>query len=177
MTSHSPMLPPTQDSIPRNRKHTTTRSTRRTLCCRRRKAKSSRFQKDRIGLCAAFPSYIAFPIRDFWWPCFLHLYRRHSSRPSTQRFQPRRSNFFGFDSLHAGLLFIALDVPYLLLGPVAGWAVDKYGTKPAAVLGFGYLGPRPHSTSPTPARWEDPDHTLLGSPLALWRRHGGHRLS
>ena len=48
---------------------------------------------------------------------------------------------FGFDSLHAGLLFIALDVPYLLLGPVAGWAVDKYGTKPAAVLGFGYLVP------------------------------------
>ena len=48
---------------------------------------------------------------------------------------------FGFSSLDAGLLFIALDVPYLLLGPLAGWAVDKYGTKPAAVLGFGYLVP------------------------------------
>lgn len=48
---------------------------------------------------------------------------------------------FDFDSLKAGLLFIALDIPYLLLGPVAGWAVDKYGTKPAAVLGFGYLAP------------------------------------
>lgn len=48
---------------------------------------------------------------------------------------------FGFDSLEAGLLFIALDIPYLLLGPVAGWAVDKYGTKPAAVIGFGYLVP------------------------------------
>jgi hypothetical protein len=48
---------------------------------------------------------------------------------------------FDFDSLQAGLLFIALDIPYLLLGPVAGWAVDKYGTKPAAVLGFGFLVP------------------------------------
>ncbi|EXJ90554.1 hypothetical protein A1O1_03657 [Capronia coronata CBS 617.96] len=50
-------------------------------------------------------------------------------------------SLFDFDSLQAGLLFIALDIPYLLLGPLAGWAVDKYGTKPAAVLGFGYLVP------------------------------------
>lgn len=50
-------------------------------------------------------------------------------------------SLFDFDSLQAGLLFIALDVPYLLLGPLAGWAVDKYGTKPASVLGFGYLVP------------------------------------
>jgi len=50
-------------------------------------------------------------------------------------------SLLGFSSLQAGLLFIALDIPYLLLGPVAGWAVDKYGTKPAAVLGFGYLVP------------------------------------
>lgn len=40
-------------------------------------------------------------------------------------------------SLEAGLLFVALDTLYLLLGPVAGWAVDKYGTESAAVLGFG----------------------------------------
>ncbi|KAI1627771.1 major facilitator superfamily domain-containing protein [Exophiala viscosa] len=50
-------------------------------------------------------------------------------------------SLFDFDSLQAGLLFIALDIPYLLLGPLAGWAVDKYGTKPAAVIGFGYLVP------------------------------------
>ncbi|KAI0381285.1 MFS transporter-like protein [Hypomontagnella monticulosa] len=50
-------------------------------------------------------------------------------------------SLFGFTSLRAGLLFIALDVPYLVLGPVAGWAVDRYGTKPAAVIGFGYLVP------------------------------------
>ncbi|KAI4267461.1 MAG: hypothetical protein LQ337_008338 [Flavoplaca oasis] len=48
---------------------------------------------------------------------------------------------FGFDSLKSGLLFIALGLPYLLLGPVAGWLVDRYGPKPAAVLGFGYLVP------------------------------------
>ncbi|KAL8697519.1 MAG: hypothetical protein Q9201_007085 [Fulgogasparrea decipioides] len=48
---------------------------------------------------------------------------------------------FGFDSLKAGLLFIALVLPYLLLGPVAGWLVDRFGPKPAAVLGFGYLVP------------------------------------
>ena len=50
-------------------------------------------------------------------------------------------SLFGFDSLKAGLLFIALGVPNLLLGPLAGWGVDKYGTKPAAVIGFGYLVP------------------------------------
>ncbi|KAL8708063.1 MAG: hypothetical protein Q9220_006995 [cf. Caloplaca sp. 1 TL-2023] len=48
---------------------------------------------------------------------------------------------FGFDSLKSGLLFIALVLPYLVLGPVAGWMVDRYGSKPAAVLGFGYLVP------------------------------------
>ncbi|KAI0389936.1 MFS general substrate transporter [Xylariaceae sp. FL0594] len=50
-------------------------------------------------------------------------------------------SLFGFTSLQAGLLFIALDVPYLLLGPFAGWAVDRFGTKPAAVLGFGWMVP------------------------------------
>ncbi|KAI1441271.1 MFS transporter-like protein [Annulohypoxylon stygium] len=51
------------------------------------------------------------------------------------------ASLFNITSLHAGLLFIALDVPYLILGPVAGWAVDRYGTKLASVLGFGYLVP------------------------------------
>ncbi|QDS72016.1 hypothetical protein FKW77_001984 [Venturia effusa] len=50
-------------------------------------------------------------------------------------------SLFNFSSLNSGLLFIALDIPYLLLGPVAGWAVDKYGTKYPAVFGFGYLVP------------------------------------
>ena len=46
---------------------------------------------------------------------------------------------YGFDSLKAGLLFIAIVLPYLLLGPIAGWAVDRYGPKPASTIGFGYL--------------------------------------
>ena len=50
-------------------------------------------------------------------------------------------DLLGFSSLEAGLLFVATDVPYLVLGPLAGWAVDRYGTKPAAVLGFTYLVP------------------------------------
>ena len=48
---------------------------------------------------------------------------------------------FGFDSLSAGLIFIALILPYLVLGPIAGWAVDRYGPKPAGVIGFGYMVP------------------------------------
>jgi MFS family permease len=48
---------------------------------------------------------------------------------------------FEFNSLQSGLLFIALDIPYLILGPIAGWACDKYGPKVIAVLGFGYLAP------------------------------------
>ncbi|ERF71596.1 hypothetical protein EPUS_00585 [Endocarpon pusillum Z07020] len=50
-------------------------------------------------------------------------------------------SLFHFSSLRSGLLFIALDVPYLIFGPLAGWTVDKYGPKPAAVFGFGYLVP------------------------------------
>ncbi|ORY68176.1 major facilitator superfamily domain-containing protein [Pseudomassariella vexata] len=50
-------------------------------------------------------------------------------------------DLFGFSSLQAGLLFIALDIPYLILGPIAGWTVDRFGTKPAAVIGFGFLVP------------------------------------
>jgi MFS family permease len=50
-------------------------------------------------------------------------------------------NLFNFSSLHTGLLFIALDVPYLVLAPIAGWAVDRFGTKLAAVVGFAYLVP------------------------------------
>ncbi|KAL8645484.1 MAG: hypothetical protein Q9226_007280 [Calogaya cf. arnoldii] len=48
---------------------------------------------------------------------------------------------FRFDSLKSGLLFIALVLPYLITGPIAGWLVDRYGPKPAAVVGFGYLVP------------------------------------
>lgn len=48
---------------------------------------------------------------------------------------------FNFDSLEAGILFLPLGAFDLVLGPIAGWAVDKYGTKPAAVGGYAYLTP------------------------------------
>ena len=48
---------------------------------------------------------------------------------------------FGFDSLKAGLLFLPLGAFDLVIGPLAGWFVDRYGTKPGAVIGYGYLVP------------------------------------
>jgi len=48
-------------------------------------------------------------------------------------------DLFGFNSLKAGILFAPLVLPYLLLGPLAGRGVDKFGVKFAAVGGFGYL--------------------------------------
>jgi MFS family permease len=50
-------------------------------------------------------------------------------------------SLFSFTSLTSGLLFVALDIPYLIFGPLAGWTVDQYGPKPASVFGFGYLAP------------------------------------
>lgn len=50
-------------------------------------------------------------------------------------------DLFGFSSMKAGLLFIALNVPVLIFGPLAGWAVDRFGTKPVTVIGFSYLVP------------------------------------
>ncbi|KAF2754613.1 MFS general substrate transporter [Pseudovirgaria hyperparasitica] len=49
-------------------------------------------------------------------------------------------DWYDFSPLRAGLLFLPLGVADLVFGPPAGWAVDRYGTKPAAVIGFGLLG-------------------------------------
>ena len=48
---------------------------------------------------------------------------------------------FGFDALKAGLLFIPLGIADLVLGPVAGWAVDRFGSRPMGVFGFAWLVP------------------------------------
>ncbi|KUI66758.1 putative MFS-type transporter C18.02 [Cytospora mali] len=48
---------------------------------------------------------------------------------------------FGFDSLKSGLLFLPFGAMDMTIGPLAGWFVDKYGTKPGAVLGYTYLVP------------------------------------
>lgn len=50
-------------------------------------------------------------------------------------------DFYDFDSLKAGLFFIPLILPYLLLDPIAEWVVDHYGTKPIATIGFSYMVP------------------------------------
>ncbi len=50
-------------------------------------------------------------------------------------------DYYGFNSLQSGLLFIALILPNMVTGPLAGWSVDRYGPKPAAVCGFGFLAP------------------------------------
>ncbi|KAL2285519.1 hypothetical protein FJTKL_08170 [Diaporthe vaccinii] len=48
---------------------------------------------------------------------------------------------FGFNSLKGGLLFLPLGAFDLVIGPLAGWFVDRYGTKPCAVIGYGFLVP------------------------------------
>lgn len=48
---------------------------------------------------------------------------------------------FAFDSLKAGILFLPLGAFDLLLGPLFGWAVDRYGTKIVAVGSYTYLIP------------------------------------
>lgn len=48
---------------------------------------------------------------------------------------------FNFDSLRAGVLFLPLGISDFALGPLFGWAVDRYGTKPAAVGGYSFLVP------------------------------------
>lgn len=51
------------------------------------------------------------------------------------------SDLYGFDSLKSGLLFLPLGVLDLVMGPLAGWATDKYGTKLSAVVGYTWLVP------------------------------------
>jgi MFS family permease len=48
---------------------------------------------------------------------------------------------FHFSSARVGLLFIALFVPYLLLGSTAGKAVDFLGTRVVATTGYALLVP------------------------------------
>jgi MFS family permease len=48
---------------------------------------------------------------------------------------------FGFNSLKAGLLFLPLGGADFFLGPVFGWAVDRYGPRLFSVIGFAFLVP------------------------------------
>ena len=51
------------------------------------------------------------------------------------------TEIFGFGSFRASLLFLPLGIMNLCLGPIGGWAIDRYGTKIVAVTGFGLLTP------------------------------------
>jgi len=51
------------------------------------------------------------------------------------------SSHYGFDSLKAGLLFLPLGCTDLLLGPVCGWCIDRWGTRIVGVIGFLFLVP------------------------------------
>lgn len=51
------------------------------------------------------------------------------------------SDLYNFSSLQASLVFIPLAAVNLVFGPVGGYCVDRYGTKPVAVVGFAYLVP------------------------------------
>lgn len=48
--------------------------------------------------------------------------------------------FHHLDSFSTGLLFLALGVPEILIGPVAGWLVYRRGTKFVAVIAWSILG-------------------------------------
>ncbi|KAK5165253.1 uncharacterized protein LTR77_009351 [Saxophila tyrrhenica] len=48
---------------------------------------------------------------------------------------------FGFDSLKAGLMFLPLGLVDLIGSPLAGWIVDRSGTKWVSVITFIYLVP------------------------------------
>jgi hypothetical protein len=51
------------------------------------------------------------------------------------------SEWYGFSSLKAGLLFLPLGIADLIIGTLAGWAIDIVGTKPVSVLGFIVMTP------------------------------------
>jgi hypothetical protein len=49
--------------------------------------------------------------------------------------------YFSFDSLKAGILFLPLGLSDFLLGPIFGWAVDRFGTKVISVFAYTFLPP------------------------------------
>ena len=49
--------------------------------------------------------------------------------------------FYNFNSLQTGLLLLPILIPILLFGPVAGWLMDRKGSRFLVILGFGLLVP------------------------------------
>ena len=50
------------------------------------------------------------------------------------------SDLFNFSAVQAGLFFIPLGCLRLVIGPLGGWAVDRYGSKAVATVGYAFLG-------------------------------------
>ncbi|KAM7188892.1 Major facilitator superfamily domain containing protein [Naviculisporaceae sp. PSN 640] len=48
---------------------------------------------------------------------------------------------FGLDASKVGLVYLSLCIPNLLFAPIAGWAVDRFGSKTVAVTGYSLLTP------------------------------------
>lgn len=48
---------------------------------------------------------------------------------------------WGFNSLRAGLLFLSLGTFDLFIGPLAGWAADRFSPRAVAVVGYAWLTP------------------------------------
>ncbi|KAL8878414.1 MAG: hypothetical protein Q9198_003769 [Flavoplaca austrocitrina] len=49
--------------------------------------------------------------------------------------------YYGFNSLQTGLLFVPVLLPSLMIGPLAGWMTDRHGARSIIVWGFGLLVP------------------------------------
>ncbi|RAL16596.1 MFS general substrate transporter [Aspergillus homomorphus CBS 101889] len=81
---------------------------------------------------------------------------------------------FAWDSFHAGLLFLLLQAPTLLLVVPVGWLKDKFGLRYPVSLGFVLLAPSLVLLG-IPGQWVDPAHsgpviylvTLIA--IGVWR--------
>lgn len=50
-------------------------------------------------------------------------------------------NTFGWGPLAAGIMFLSLQLPFLLLGPLAGWVRDRAGLRYPTTVGWALLAP------------------------------------
>jgi MFS family permease len=80
------------------------------------------------------------------------------------------SEQFGFNSLKAGLLFLPLGGADFLFGPVFGWCVDRYGTRPLSIIGFAALVPalvllRLPTDASLAGKMDNPRHVALYAAL------------
>ncbi|PVH90848.1 MFS general substrate transporter [Periconia macrospinosa] len=77
------------------------------------------------------------------------------------------SSRYGFNSLKAGLLFIPLGGADFILGPIFGWCVDRWGTRPISTIGFAWLVPALVLLR-LPFEHAISDHLSMGHEIALY---------